>query len=141
MSLAITEPSFCKVDDRGETNLVYRDGEFYLLSTCDVEEHPLTSQDDFLGINIRVLPMPVDSDGEIHSAKTVNNVRFRHRRLRKKLQAKGTKASRRRLKKLSGKERRFAKHVNHNPANALSLRLKTPTAGSPWKNWAGLVIG
>lgn len=40
----------------------------------------------------------IDSDGEIHSAKTVNNVRFRHRRLRQKWQAKGTEASRRRLK-------------------------------------------
>jgi len=98
---------------RGETDLVYRDGEFFLLSTCDVEEQPILHQDDFLGVDLGVTNIAVDSDGEIHSAKTVNNVRFRHRKLRKKLQSKGTKASRRRLKKLSGKERRFAKHVNH----------------------------
>ena len=93
---------------RGETDLVYRAGEFYLLSTCDVEEQPLVTKDGFLGVDLGVVNIAVDSDGEIHSAKTVNNVRFRHRRLRKKLQSKGTKASRRRLKRLSGKERRLA---------------------------------
>lgn len=98
---------------RGETDLVYRSGEFYLMSTCDAEQQPILIQDDFLGVDLGVTNIAVDSDGEIHSAKTVNNVRFRHRRLRKKLQSKGTKSSRRRLKKLSGKERRFAKHVNH----------------------------
>ena len=43
----------------------------------------------------------------------MNNVRYRHRRLRAKLQSKGTKSARRRLKKLAGKERRFAANTNH----------------------------
>lgn len=123
---------------RGETDLVYRDGEFYLLSTCDVEEQPLTSQDDFLGIDLGVTNIAVDSDGEIHSAKTVNNVRFRHRRLRKKLQAKGTKASRRRLKKLSGKERRFAKHVNHEISKHIVTKAKDTDRGIALEELGGI---
>src|SRR6185295_11004793 len=54
-----------------------------------------------------------DSDGEMHSGKAIKNVRYRHRRLRNKLQRKSTKGSHRRLTRLSGQERRFAKHVNH----------------------------
>lgn len=109
---------------RGETELVYRSGEFYLMSTCNVQEQPVVSADDFLGIDLGVTNIAVDSDGEIHSSKTVNNVRFRHRRLRKKLQAKGTKATCRRLKKLSGKERRFAKHVNHEVSKKIVAKAK-----------------
>jgi IS605 OrfB family transposase len=40
-------------------------------------------------------------------------VRHRQRRLRKKLQKKHTTSANRRLKKLAGKERRFATHTNH----------------------------
>lgn len=123
---------------RGETDLVYRDGEFYLLSTCDVEEQPLTNQDDFLGVDLGVVNIAVDSDGEIHSAKTVNNVRFRHRRLRKKLQSKGTKASRRRLKKLSGKERRFAKHVNHEISKHIVTKAKDTDRGIALEELGGI---
>ncbi|MBX3010206.1 MAG: transposase [Caldilineaceae bacterium] len=123
---------------RGETDLVYRDGEFYLLSTCAVEEQPLTSQDDFLGVDLGVVNIAVDSDGEIHSAKAVNNVRFRHRRLRKKLQAKGTKASRRRLKKLSGKERRFAKHVNHAISKHIVTKAKDTDRGIALEELGGI---
>ncbi len=123
---------------RGETDLVYRDGEFYLLSTCDVEEQPVVIQDDFLGIDLGVTNIAVDSDGEIHSAKTVNNVRFRHRKLRKKLQSKGTKASRRRLKKLSGKERRFAKHVNHEISKHIVTKAKDTDRGIALEELGGI---
>ena len=40
-------------------------------------------------------------------------MRYRHRRLRSKLQAKGSQAAKRLLKKLAGKEKRFARHTNH----------------------------
>lgn len=122
----------------GETDLVYRDGEFYLLSTCDVDEQPLSKQGDFLGVDLGVVSIAVDSDGEIHSAKTVNNVRFRHRKLRKKLQAKGTKASRRRLKKLSGKERRFAKHVNHEISKHIVTKAKDTDRGIALEELGGI---
>lgn len=123
---------------RGETDLVYRDGEFYLLSTCDVEEQPIVVHEDYLGVDLGVVNIAVDSDGEIHSAKTVNNVRLRHRRLRKKLQAKGTKASRRRLKKLSGKERRFAKHVNHTISKHIVAKAKDTDRGIALEELGGI---
>lgn len=98
---------------QGETDLCYIDGQFYLFAVCNVDEPETADIDDVLGVDLGVVNIAVDSDGTVYSAKTVNNVRIRHRRLRKKLQSKGTKSSRRRLKKLSGKERRFAKNVNH----------------------------
>jgi IS605 OrfB family transposase len=66
-----------------------------------------------LGIDVGVTNIAVDSDGEVHSGKAIKNVRYRHRRLRKKLQVKGTKHSQYRLKILAGQEARFAKDVSH----------------------------
>jgi IS605 OrfB family transposase len=97
----------------GESDLVYRKGKFYLYTTCDVPDEAPIDPEGWLGVDLGIVNIAVDSDGEIHSASAVNNVRFRHRRLRTKLQAKGTLGARRRLKKLAGKERRFASHTNH----------------------------
>ncbi|MCC6170031.1 MAG: transposase [Caldilineaceae bacterium] len=99
---------------RGESDLCLVDGEFYLFATCEIESPEPSDVDEFLGVDLGVTNIAVDSTGEVHSSRAVNNVRHRHRKLRAKLQAKGTKSSRRRLKKLSGKERRFATWVNHN---------------------------
>jgi IS605 OrfB family transposase len=98
---------------RGESDLAYIHGEFYLFATCEIEDPEELDPKGVLGVDLGMVNIAVDSDGETFSGRPVNNVRYRHRRLRKKLQQKGTKAAWRRLKKLSGKERRFATHVNH----------------------------
>lgn len=104
---------------RGESDLVLRDGEFYLLATCDVTERPTELQPDTLGVDLGVANIAVDSDGEIHQGKTVKNVRFRHRKLRTKLQKKGTHSAKRRLRQLSGRERRFATWANHSISKSI----------------------
>jgi putative transposase len=98
---------------QGESDLLFHRGAWYLLVTCEVEEIDPQDVDDVLGLDLGVTNIASDSDGTIHSSRMVNNVRYRHRRLRTKLQRLGTKAARRRLKQLAGQERRFAKDVNH----------------------------
>lgn len=98
---------------RGECDVVYRKGKFYLYQTCDVEESPEIDPDDFLGVDLGIANIAADSDGTFHQGKTVKAVRHRHRKLRAKLQRKGTRSAKRKLKQLSGKEQRFAKDTNH----------------------------
>jgi IS605 OrfB family transposase len=98
---------------RGETDLVYRKGKFFLYTTCTVEADTPIDVEDFLGVDLGVRNIATDSDGEIHSASHLLNVRHRYRRLRRKLQQKGTKSAKRLLKKRALKESRFAKDVNH----------------------------
>jgi IS605 OrfB family transposase len=109
---------------QGETDLIYRKDEFYLATTCDVPEDEQIAIDGYLGGDMGIKNILTDSDGTIHSGKHLLNVRHRHRRLRKKLQSKGTKSARRRLKKLSGKERRFANDVNHCISKQFVLKAK-----------------
>ena len=103
----------------GESDLVFRGGEFFLLAVCEVAEASPFETVGALGVDLGVRNIAVDSDGEVHTGQPVNNVRHRHRRLRSKLQAKGTKSAKRRLKKLSGKERRFARDINHKVSKQL----------------------
>jgi IS605 OrfB family transposase len=97
----------------GECDLVFRKGEFYLFQCCAVEEQPTQEVNDFVGIDLGVANIAADSDGTIFQGNAVKSVRYRQRRLRAKLQKKQTPSAKRRLKKLSGKERRFATDVNH----------------------------
>lgn len=98
---------------QGESDLGLFRGMFFLSATCDVEEPKPIDIAGALGVDLGVTNIAVDSDGAIHSASHINNVRHRHRRLRSKLQSKGTKSAKRKLKRLSGQERRFAKDTNH----------------------------
>ncbi|KAB8143849.1 IS200/IS605 family element transposase accessory protein TnpB [Chloroflexia bacterium SDU3-3] len=98
---------------KGESDLVFKRGKWYLLVTCEAVPAGTECASGVLGVALGVTNIATDSDGTIYSGKAIKNVRYRHRRLRGKLQKKGTKSARRRLQALSGKEYRFARHVNH----------------------------
>jgi len=119
---------------QGESDLVYRNGAFYLYATCSIPDETPIDPEGFLGADMGVKNILADSDGTIYSAKPLLNVRHRHRRLRKKLQSKGTKSAKRRLKHLSGKEQRFAKDVNHCISKQLVKTAKDTQRGIALEN-------
>lgn len=98
---------------KGEADLVFRGGTFYLNATCERQISRLRKSRKFLGVDLGIVNIASDSDGKPYSGSAVKSVRHRHRRLRRKLQKKQTRAAKRRLKKLAGKEARFARHTNH----------------------------
>jgi putative transposase len=106
---------------QGESDLILFHNQFYLSATCEVDEPIPTEGKDVLGLDLGVVNIAVDSDGHVYSGQTINQVRYRHRRLRAKLQSKSAqdpnrkvkRAAKRLLKKLSGKEARFARQINH----------------------------
>jgi putative transposase len=99
---------------QGESDLVYRDGRWFLYVTVNSMEPPTTDAEDVIGIDLGVVNLAVDSDGNRYSGSHVAHLRRRHRRLRAKLSRKYTTSARRRLNKRRRKERRFATWVNHN---------------------------
>ena len=109
---------------KGESDLVLRDGEFYLTATCEVEEPEPVQPKDALGVDLGIVNVAVDSDGRFHTGERVRKLRERHHRLRAKLQKKGTKAAKRLLRKRHRKEARFGKDVNHCISKELVARAK-----------------
>ena len=98
---------------KGETDLTFVRGKWYVLANCSSPDPAQAAPNGFLGVDLGVAQIAADSDGNLYSGSEIKSVRHRQRRLRAKLQSKQTRSAKRRLRKLSGKERRFAKHVNH----------------------------
>jgi IS605 OrfB family transposase len=98
---------------QGESDLVHRDGKWFLMATCDVPEASQYEPAGFLGVDLAIVNIATTSDGEVMAGRRVNRYRRRQITLRRKLQAKGTRSAKRRLKKRARKEARFARDVNH----------------------------
>jgi IS605 OrfB family transposase len=99
---------------RGAADLIYRDGLFFLAVVIDVPEPPKGPvPDEWLGVDLGIVNIVTDSDGNTYSGKAVRAIRRRNRQLRKRLQSKGTKSARRLARKHRRKESRFARDVNH----------------------------
>jgi IS605 OrfB family transposase len=98
---------------QGESDLVYCDGNFYLLATCNAVDPTPRETKDFLGVDLGISNIATDSEGEKFSGSKIKALRRRHAELRAKLQAKGTKSAKRLLKQRKRTESRFARDVNH----------------------------
>jgi len=123
---------------RGQADLMYRDREFYLAVVVDLPEPPPDDPKDFLGVDLGVVNIATDSDGEVHSGAQVNGLRHRHRRLRRKLQRKRTKPAWRLLKKRRRKEQRFARDVNHQISKHLVAKAQDSGRGLALEDLEGI---
>lgn len=124
--------------DRGESDLCLIDGEFYLFTSCEVNEPTPKDVDDFLGVDLGIANIASDSDGKQYAGNKVNSLRKRHAKLRAKLQSKGTKSAKRLLKKRSRKEKRFAKDVNHQIAKQIVVSAKDTNRGIALEDLTGI---
>ena len=123
---------------KGESDLVYREGKWYLFVTVDVVEPAPNEPDDFLGVDLGIKQIATMSNGEAFAGNTLNNVRARNVKLRAKLQAKGTKSAKRLLKKRNSKESRFAKQVNHHISKRIVETAKAQGQGIALENLSGI---
>src|SRR5262249_37499001 len=98
---------------KGESDLIERDGVFYLIAGCEVPEAEQYEPDQFIGVDLGIANIATTSTGYRAAGRGLNRHRKRQLDLRKKLQAKGTKSARRRLKNRRRKEARHAANVNH----------------------------
>jgi IS605 OrfB family transposase len=99
---------------QGESDLLFRDGKWFLIATCETPEKSLnTHPAGFLGADLGIVNIAATSDGERHCGRRINRKRESDRKLRRKLQKKNTKSAKRRAKKHAGKEARRNKDINH----------------------------
>jgi len=123
---------------RGQADLIYRDGQFYLAVVVDVPEPPTLHPDDWLGVDLGIVNLAADSDGQTYSGDQVNGLRQRHARLRQRLQKTGTKSAKRLLKKRRRKEARFATDVNHRIAKQLVAKAQDTRRGIALEDLTGI---
>jgi IS605 OrfB family transposase len=98
---------------KGESDLVYQRGAFYLLAVCDLPEPHQQPVDGVLGVDLGIVNLATDSDGASHSGDPIERRRQWYALRRQALQKVGTKSAKRRLRQLKGRQRRFQKDSNH----------------------------
>jgi IS605 OrfB family transposase len=113
----------------GQCDLVKReDGKWFLLVTIKTPDFAPIPSTDFIGVDFGVVNLAVDSDGQTHQGDDVERTRQHYVKVKRSLQRKATKRkrggkrplnARRKLKALSGRERRFKANTNHTIAKKI----------------------
>ncbi|MFF4032211.1 RNA-guided endonuclease InsQ/TnpB family protein [Streptomyces sviceus] len=124
---------------KGESDLLQRDGMWFLSATCEVPEAPLNTEPvDFLGIDLGIVNIATTTDGEIMAGRELNRIRTRERGLRAKLQKKNTPSAKRRLRKRRRKEARRAKDINHKIAKHVVAEAERTGRGIALEDLTGI---
>jgi putative transposase len=123
---------------KGEADLIYRKGKFFLFQTCEIPEEEIKDVEEFLGIDFGQKTIASCSDGTSFSSKELNDYREKRFKVRKSIQSKCTKNSKKLLKRLSGKEKTFAKITNHTIAKRIIGKAKESGKGIAIEDLSGI---
>ena len=123
---------------KGQADLVYRQGKFYLLCTIDMPEDAPIQTKDVLGVDLGMINLSTDSDGEHFSGAKTEEVRQHYFKRRMGLNRKGTKSSRRRLSKIRRKEANFRRNENHRIAKKIVAKAKATGCTLAFENLKGI---
>src|SRR5258708_40346686 len=91
---------------KGESDLVYHLGKWYLLATCEIDEPTPAEVDTWLGVDRGGINIAADGDGEIFQGGLVEARREWIARRRKELQKVGTQSARQQLPELACNQNR-----------------------------------
>ncbi|MEV0640067.1 transposase [Streptomyces sp. NPDC050619] len=98
---------------KGESDLVQRDGKWFLIATCDIPDPEVYEPADWIGVDRGVVNLATTSDGTNYQGRRLNRYRRWQARKRAELQAKQSRSATRRLARRAKREQRHATHVNH----------------------------
>jgi putative transposase len=123
---------------RGQADLVYRKGKLYLFITVEVPNGSPIDPEGWLGVDLGIRNLAVDSDGEAHSGEKTLAVRARIAKLRAGLQSAGTKSAKCHLRKLRRREHGFHSHTNHVISKSIVRKAKDTGRGIAIEDLSGI---
>ena len=122
----------------GQADLILVKGVFYLLATIDTPEEPPMEPSRFLGVDLGIVNLATDSDGNSYTGSAVEDVRQRCMTARQTYQSTHTKSAKRRLQKMARKESRFRRDVNHVISKQLVAHAKDTKAALSLEELTGI---
>lgn len=123
---------------KGEVDLCRVRGKWYLAATCDIPETEEFKASDWLGVDLGIVSLAVTSDGKVYAGAGVDRARRRYAKRRAGLQRRRTKAAKRRLRKLAGRQARFQRHTNHVISKSLVLDAERTDRGLALEDLKGI---
>ncbi|WP_225991539.1 RNA-guided endonuclease InsQ/TnpB family protein [Actinomadura montaniterrae] len=108
---------------KGESDLVHRDGMWFLYATCEVDAAPLnTDPVDWIGVDRGIVNLATTCDGANYQGRDLSRYRRAQARRRAELQRKkaaGSRSAARRLTRRKAREGRHAANINHKIAKQI----------------------
>lgn len=126
---------------KGESDLVFSRGSWYLLAVCEIPDEDTDNFSDILeyvGVDLGIVNLATTSKGIVFSGNKVELKRIWFNKRRSVLQKTGTKSSKRRLKQLSGKQKRFQANTNHCISKILVTQAKAANQAIVLENLKGI---
>jgi putative transposase len=126
---------------RGQADLCFIKGKWYLLlvvDAVDAQGEPCDGPLDFLGVDLGIVTLAFDSDGEAFTGEMVERNRRIYAHRRRNLQRKGTRSAHRKLRKIAGNQARFQKDTNHVISKRLVQKAKDTHRGIALENLGGI---
>jgi putative transposase len=123
---------------KGEADLIYRKGRFYLFQTCEVPEEDIKDVEEFLGVDFGLVEIATLSNGKKFNSKSLNDYREKRQKIRSSIDSKGTRNCNKLLKRLSGKERTTSKIINHTISKSIVKIAKNSNKGIALENLKGI---
>lgn len=115
VAISIPEYYWKYLDWRYQTLEIIKDrkGRFFFHITFSRDVNTATScrNEKIVGVDVGVNNLAVTSDGQVFSGHKTKIIQYQY--LRRKLQRKGTKSAKRKLKAISGRQKRYMRGVNH----------------------------
>ncbi|WP_370573942.1 RNA-guided endonuclease InsQ/TnpB family protein [Methanomethylovorans sp.] len=114
--MSIKYGEYCQLTSsrvRGQADLVYHNNVFYLMVVVDVPEEDKIDPNGVVGVDMGIVNIATTSDGKMYSGKKCTEVRQRYSVIKSRLQQAGTWSAKKHLKRISGRERRFKRDINH----------------------------
>jgi putative transposase len=94
-------------------DLIYRKGRFFLHVVVNLLDIAFVSNGQAIGVDLGVTHPAVTSDNRFHGKRHWKEVTKRIFRLKRALQANGSKSAKRHLRSLAGREQRFRRDCDH----------------------------
>ena len=94
-------------------DLLYRNGRFWLHVVVNVPTPEVAPSGHVTGVDLGIVRPAVTSDNKFFGERRWRELEARYFRLRRALQAKGTKSARRHLRQLKGKQLRLRRDLDH----------------------------
>jgi IS605 OrfB family transposase len=102
-----------------EARLTTRKGIWYLNLVFDLPDPKPLPGELAMGLDVGENNLAATSTGKVFGGSKLRHDRDRYLASRRRLQSNGSRASRRKLKAISGKEQRHVRHVNHVTSKAI----------------------
>lgn len=102
-----------------EAKLVIRKSIWYFNLVLDIPDAPPASGGETFGLDVGENNLAASSTGKVWGGGQLRHTRDKYLAHRRRLQSNGSRAAKRKLRAISGRERRHVKHINHEVSKSI----------------------